>query len=332
MKRLSALTALALAATALTVPAAATTDSTAVDPALTQRVNADEAVAPAGEQTVIDAGHVDMGPRIIDGQWQVLARDDTAATPTWRQTNDVVYRVSDDARLDVPEGYDFVGGTQAWVIPQQEISGVPWLGWNTQDPAVIDQVNGTVNIVFEGHEGPGTFTAFVQAGNFQGPDLLWDSAKAESQPISVELNTHTHVNWAFTEPGVHRIRLSFTATLNDGTTAGGTAYINVAVGSETSVDDVWAAIAAAQPDSTTPDGSADASEQTGEGQSGAGQSSNGSEQADDASPDATARDQRDSSTGVVVLGMAGLALLVVAVFVVLRKRTSSAQARALEDK
>lgn len=323
MKRLTALTALiALAASALSTPALAATDdatgSTAVDPALTQRVDADEAVAPAGQRTVIDAGHVDMGPRIIDGQWQVLARDDTAASPTWRRTDDVVYRVADAARLDVPEGYEFVGGSQAWVIPQQEIAGVPWLGWNTQDPAVIDQVNGTVSIVFEGHEGPGTFTAFVQAGNFQGPEVLWDSTKALSQPISVELNTHTHVNWAFTEPGVHRVRLSYTATLNDGKTVGATAYVNVAVGSDTSVDDAWAAIAAAQP----------AQDSTATGEAGASATA----QTPTSDTAATEQGAHGTSTGVVAIAIAALALVVVAFFVVLRRRTSAAQSRALEDK
>lgn len=323
MKRLTALTALiALAASAVATPALATTDdatgTTAVDPALTQRVDADEAVAPAGQRTVIDAGHVDMGPRIIDGQWQVLARDDTAASPTWRRTDDVVYRVADAARLDVPEGYEFVGGSQAWVIPQQEIAGVPWLGWNTQDPAVIDQVNGTVSIVFEGHEGPGTFTAFVQAGNFQGPEVLWNSTKALSQPISVELNTHTHVNWAFTEPGVHRVRLSYTATLNDGKTVGATAYVNVAVGSDTSVDDAWAAIAAAQPaQDSTPTGETGATATT---QTPASDSA------------ATEQGAHGTSTGVVAIAIAALALVAVAFFVVLRRRTSAAQSRALEDK
>lgn len=323
MKRLTALTALiALAASAVATPALATTDdatgSTAVDPALTQRVDADEAVAPAGQRTVIDAGHVDMGPRIIDGQWQVLARDDTAASPTWRRTDDVVYRVADVARLDVPEGYEFVGGSQAWVIPQQEIAGVPWLGWNTQDPVVIDQVNGTVSIVFEGHEGPGTFTAFVQAGNFQGPEVLWDSTKALSQPISVELNTHTHVNWAFTEPGVHRVRLSYTATLNDGKTVGATAYVNVAVGSDTSVDDAWAAIAAAQP----------AQDSTATGEAGA----TATTQTPTSNSAATEQGAHGTSTGVVAIAIAALALVAVAFFVVLRRRTSAAQSRALEDK
>ncbi|QOR46843.1 choice-of-anchor M domain-containing protein [Trueperella pecoris] len=310
--------ALGALASLVAAPAYATTDgSTAVDPALTQRVDANEAVAPAGERTVIDAGHVDMGPRLIDGQWQVLARDDTAASPTWRQTNDVVYLVSDTARLDVPEGYEFVGGTQAWVIPQQEIAEVPWLGWNTQDPAVIEGVNGTVSIVFDGHDGPGDFTAFVQAGNFQGPEVLWDSKKQEAQPIAVELNTHTHVNWAFTEPGVHRLRLTFTATLKDGQTVGAPAFVTVAVGSQTTADQAWAvvndAVAAASPAASA------SSESPREAKSAS-------------SAQAPTRKPADYTGLYVASGIAGVAAIALAGFLLARKRTRAAQSAALAER
>ncbi|QOQ38671.1 choice-of-anchor M domain-containing protein [Trueperella pecoris] len=314
---------LGMLASLVTGPAYATTGttdngSTAVDPALTQRVDANEAVAPIGQRTVIEAGHVDMGPRLIDGQWQVLARDDTSASPTWRHTNDVVYKVSDTARLDVPEGYDFVGGKQAWVIPQQEIAAVPWLGWNTQDPAVIEGVNGTVSIVFDGHDGPGDFTAFVQAGNFQGPNVLWDSKKKEAQPIAVELNTHTHVNWAFTEPGVHRLRLTFTATLKDGQTVGAPAFVTVAVGSQTTVDQAWAvvddAVATALPSATT-------------------SSQSGPEKTSSEPASVASTGRSTDRTGVfVATGIIGLAAIGLAGFLLARKRTRAAQSAALADR
>ncbi|MGV4323837.1 choice-of-anchor M domain-containing protein [Trueperella pyogenes] len=309
-----------MASPALASTDKSTPDSTAVDPALVQRVAENEAVAPAGERKVIDAGHVDMGPRLINGQWKVLARDDTAATPTWRETDDVVYLVGDNARLDVPEGYDFVGGSQAWVIPQQEIAQVPWLGWNTQDPAVVAGVNGTVSIVFDGHEGPGDFTAFVQAGNFQGPNVLWDSKKKEAQPISVELNSHTHVNWAFTEPGVHRLRLTFTATLKDGTTVGAPAFITVAVGSQTTADQAWRVI--------------DDAVMAGKSTATATAKAPSAQPSENASPtDAPTSPRPSDNTGMfVAIGIAGVAVVALAGFFVARKRTHVAQSAALSER
>lgn len=230
---------------ALALPGLALADpSSDSDPALTQNVTANEASAESGERVVIEHGHVDIGPRYTNNTWSVLARDDSAQAPVWRNLDDVVFALPDAAKLEVPEGeeYSFIGASQAWVVPQQEIAGVPWLGWNTQDPGVVENVPASLDIVYEGHEGPGHFIAFVQAGNFKGPQILWDSEKKQSQPLSVDVNTHTHANWAFTEPGVHRVTLAFTATLKDGTPVGGHATLNFAVGSHTSPASVFEAV------------------------------------------------------------------------------------------
>ncbi|WP_455952441.1 choice-of-anchor M domain-containing protein [Arcanobacterium haemolyticum] len=232
------LTALTLTALTLSAsPGYATTDSSEADPALTQRVDADEVIAPAGKQVELDAGHIDLGPKMIDGKWHFMARDDSQATPVWRQIDDMLYRVSDNGILTVPNDatYSFIKSDdqKVWVVPQQEIPGVVWLGWNTQDPAVTENVNGTVTLTYGGHDGPGQFTAFVQAGNFGAPQLLWTSDKKEQQPIDVELHSHTHANWVFTKPGIHRVTLTAAATLNDGTTVSETKTLTFAVGSDT---------------------------------------------------------------------------------------------------
>ena len=49
------------------------------DPALDQTVAADEEAST--ESAVIDTGHVDIGPRMVDGQWSVALRDDSGAHP-----------------------------------------------------------------------------------------------------------------------------------------------------------------------------------------------------------------------------------------------------------
>ncbi|XCB30256.1 choice-of-anchor M domain-containing protein [Arcanobacterium hippocoleae] len=109
-----------------------------------------------------------------------FARDDTGKTPIWRNPDEIVYRVSDAAKQQIPanEEYKFIKAeAPVWVIPQQELRGAVWLGWNTQSPEVVNQVNGGVDLIFEGHQGPGDFHVFIQAGNFAGPQQLWNSTQ-----------------------------------------------------------------------------------------------------------------------------------------------------------
>lgn len=319
--------ALALAC-ALGLHAPALADPAEADPALTQTVTADEASAAEGERVVIEQGHVDLGPRYADNTWSVRARDDSGQAPVWRDTDDVVFTLPDTAKLEVPEGedYAFIAAPSAWVIPQQEIPGVPWLGWNTQDPGVVENVPATVDIVYEGHEGPGHFIAFVQAGNFKGPEILWDSQKPQSQPLSVDVNTHTHANWAFTEPGVHRVHLAFTATLKDGTPVGAKATLNFAVGADTTPASVFKAIDAAGPGADEADAMTDAEKEALDAaQSDAAPMTIGAQK-----DSAHAQEGESSSTLWIILGGGALAVLIVLIVAVSRRNTARAQEEALK--
>lgn len=60
---------------------------------------------------------------------------------------------------------------------------------------------------FLGHQGPGEFSLFLQNGGFEEPQLLWSTATGDSEGFWVDLGTHTHANWVFTEPGIHQIRV-----------------------------------------------------------------------------------------------------------------------------
>lgn len=180
------------------------------DPALQQTVTADEQLAPAGEEAVIDAGHADLGAMFIDDALHLMVRDDTQVPPVWRDLDDVVFKVGEEALQTLPEGdtFAFTGATagqEVWVIPQQEVAGVPWLGWNTQSPALLEKATSGMSLEFGGHEGPGNFSLFVQPGGFSEPQQLWNAMEEGAQPMWVEPNTHTHANWVFTDPGVHLV-------------------------------------------------------------------------------------------------------------------------------
>lgn len=229
------LPAVLIAALALP-PAAVAAPQAPADPALHQLVGADETIAPAGEEVVISAGHADLGPLITVDGVDVLVRDDTADPPVWRHLDDVVFEVSDAAAQTLPPGdaFDFTGaagGEQVWVVPQTEVAGVPWLGWNTQSPALVGAADRGVTLEFAGHSGPGQFSLFLQNGGFEPPQQLWNSAAEGTQPMWVELNTHTHANWVFSEPGIHQVAVTAVVPLLDGTTLRDTEVVTLAVGS-----------------------------------------------------------------------------------------------------
>ena len=120
--------------------------------ALAQTLSAEQPVASG--RTEISSGHVDMGPRFNNGKFELMLHDDHGETPVWRSLDEVIYRGSDQAILEVPNDprYSFVGapaGSKVYVIPQTEAKGVIWPGWNTQDPQLVSKLNRGVNLTLE---------------------------------------------------------------------------------------------------------------------------------------------------------------------------------------
>jgi len=244
----------------LTPTAAAWAASAPADPNLDQRIAADEPIVHGAH--VISSGHVDIGPRFVDGRWTLLLHDDEhkgdpGATSVWRPLDETALHVVDAARLTVPssDAYAFVGaapGSTVWVVPQTQNPAVVWAGWNTQDPAVLQRIDRGATFSVDAVEGPGVLTVSLQSGDFGAPQVFWDSRVAGAQPIFVDVNTHTHANWVFTAPGTYLVRMTVAATLVDGTTASDTQTLRFAVGTDASTDDALRAVwtTTSTPDAT----------------------------------------------------------------------------------
>lgn len=256
-----ALTAL-LALGLLTAPSIAFADDID-DPNLDQTL--DELAIVHGDR-VLEAGHIDMGPKYEDdGTWRFLIHDDVAkadanATSVWRYPDETVFHVLDAATLTVPDdpAYEFLGaepGSDVYVVPQTQNPEVVWIGWNTQDPQVMETIDRGITLSLGGVQGPGIMTTYLQSGSFGEPQLLWDSRAADTQPVWVDVNTHTHANWVFTEPGVYLVELTAEADLIDGTHVSDTQRIRFAVGTSTTPEDAFAAAwdGAAPTESDQPD-------------------------------------------------------------------------------
>lgn len=315
----------------------ATTESASAQPsdsnlsrgerALTQTLSAEQPVASG--RTEISAGHVDMGPRFNNGKFELMLHDDHGESPVWRSLDEVIYRGSDKAILEVPNDprYSFVGapaGSKVYVIPQTETKGVIWPGWNTQDPQLVSKLNRGVNLTLEQVSGPGTFSLYLENGNFSAPQVLWSSTKSEPQKLWVEKNTHTHANWVFTAPGEYLLKITASAELSDGSTVSDTRYLKFAVGDSASADTLYAMEAQARSASS---GSASSTSQAA-GTQASGAQASGSSSAAAASDQSSFRAEFTISWGAIAAGVA--AVIAVGAFLSFRRR-SSAQREALDE-
>lgn len=314
----------------------ATTESASAQPsdsnlsrgerALTQTLSAEQPVVSG--RTEISAGHVDMGPRFNNGKFELMLHDDHGESPVWRSLDEVIYRGSDKAILEVPNDprYSFVGapaGSKVYVIPQTETKGVIWPGWNTQDPQLVSKLNRGVNLTLEQVSGPGTFSLYLENGNFSAPQVLWSSTKSEPQKLWVEKNTHTHANWVFTAPGEYLLKITASAELSDGSTVSDTRYLKFAVGDSASADTLYAMEAQARGSAgSASSGSASSTSQA------SGAQASGSSSATAASDQSGFRAEFTISWGAIAAGVA--AVIAVGAFLSFRRR-SSAQREALDE-
>lgn len=239
--------ALALAASLAVLAGAATAAQAAGDrdPALEQQVE-----DTAAGQAVVDTGHVDVGPRFVDGAWRLQARDDRAVPAVWRYADDTVIRVLDTAVLPVPDSPDYAflttePGTPVHVVPQTQASDVVWLGWNTQDPEVVARIDRGATLTLHGVQGPGDVYVFLQEGVAGAPNVLWDSNQAFPQDLWMDVNTHVHANWVFTEPGTYLLDVDVHADLASGEQVADRTVLRFAVGDAADTQEAMTAALAA---------------------------------------------------------------------------------------
>ncbi|WP_374699907.1 choice-of-anchor M domain-containing protein [Microbacterium sp. B24] len=113
-----------------------------------------------------------------------------------------------------------------WQVPQTQNPDLIWLGWNTE---AVSRANaaGPVDWSLDGVAGPGRVTVYT-SGVFGGvQNVVLDGAGSSSR---IPLGVHAHANWAFSEEGVYRLRMTQTVTLASGERSSDTATLTIAVG------------------------------------------------------------------------------------------------------
>ena len=292
------------------------------DPDLAQSVAAHEEWS--NEASEISVGHVDLGPRLIDGQWRAGLRHDADTGAVWRDPNQTVLRVNDAAIMTAPDSADYpfladVAGKPVYVVPQTQNPGVVWLGWNTQDPAVTATIDRGLTMRVGPVSGPGRAWLFLQSGTFGKPLLLADSGAAPGD-VWIDSGTHVHANWAFSAPGTYTATVTFLGTTTAGEAVSASTTLRFAVGDAASASEALAMAAPAAADAASAGASASSS--------GAAPAASGAAPASSSSASGAASGGLPDWAFLAIIAVAAASLLVIGALVVARSRRSRAEQAA----
>lgn len=205
--------------------------------------NAQAAQAPTGIPTlaVVNAaehsgreevthGHFDVGPVLNGGNLTSSVKDDRTSPARHVSPGALEFVLNDAAKINLPAGMENIApaGTPVYMIGATQQQGVPWLGWSTQDPELLKQLDGPVTMSLNGFEGPGTLSTFL-SGNFgSAGQKVFDSRSGGS--FQVPANTHQHSNWVFTAEGRYTVTIGWTARLKNGQQVSSESVLHFTVG------------------------------------------------------------------------------------------------------
>lgn len=225
------------------VPAEDAKDSQDSKGAKDSKQNAQAAQAPTGIPTlaVVNAaehsgreevthGHFDVGPVLNGGNLTSSVKDDRTSPARHVSPGALEFILNDAAKLNLPAGMEDIApaSTPVHMIGATQQQGVPWLGWSTQDPELLKQLDGPVTMTLNGFEGPGTLSTFL-SGNFgSAGQKVFDSRSGGS--FQVPANTHQHSNWVFTAEGRYTVTIGWTARLKNGQQVSSESVLHFTVG------------------------------------------------------------------------------------------------------
>ena len=301
------------------------------DPDLAQSVAAHEEWS--NEATEISVGHVDLGPRLIDGQWRAGLRHDAESGAVWRDPNQTVLRVSDAAIMTAPDSADYpfladVAGKPVYVVPQTQNPNVVWLGWNTQDPAVTATIDRGLTMRVGPVSGPGRAWLFLQSGTFGKPLLLADSGAAPGD-VWIDSGTHVHANWAFSAPGTYTATVTFLGTTTAGEAVSASTTLRFAVGDAASASEALAQSAPATSSAAATSGSsAQGAGSSGSAPSGGASQGTGSEVSNPGASASSSEGGLPDWAFIAIIAVALLPVLIIGALVVARSRRSRAEQAA----
>lgn len=187
-------------------------------------------VADHTHQDRATEGHFDFGAVLSQGHFSAQVKDDRTSPAKWVDPMSLNFVLGDAAKTKLPAGMDYIDkqGSDVWLIGATQQDGVPWLGWNTQNPELVQNMDGKATMKLDSVTGPGKMAVFL-SGNFGAAgQKVFDSDNLGS--FEVPKNTHQHGNWAFTAPGHYTAHITWSVKLKDGSTKTASSILNFEVG------------------------------------------------------------------------------------------------------
>lgn len=165
-------------------------------------------------------GHVHVQVGYRNGAWDLHVYEFESGRS---EAADVAFFVARRARQRVPEGegWAFLGesGRPVWIVPQQEVEGVLYLGIGTSGIASGTFQGNRIRLHLRSKEGPGEYALFT-TGSLGEPQVRMSSADGiDPWQDRMELSAvsgHVHAAWAFSAPGRYRIGFSASGVLSVG--------------------------------------------------------------------------------------------------------------------
>lgn len=127
-------------------------------------------------------GKIDLGTRLV--------------------TRELLFHVSDAAKVAIPDvpGFGFLGspGEITWLAPMVQDAAIIWPGFSTEDPNLRGKAT-SLDFRLVGVDAPGRVEVFM------GPADRIFSSTTELPAWRSGVPQHTHMNWAFSQPGTYTL-------------------------------------------------------------------------------------------------------------------------------
>ncbi len=124
--------------------------------------------------------------------------------------NEAYVRVPDSVRTTVTSPVPFLGlstGEMVWTLPQSSLSGVPFVGWATEE--LLPSQFTSAGFRLTGWRGPsGSNFAMFQIPAFSPPAVFMqtvDGVNPANDFFPLGIGAHDHANLGFTMPGIYEI-------------------------------------------------------------------------------------------------------------------------------
>jgi surface-anchored protein len=166
------------------------------------------AALSARGQTYISEDHVDIGIGYDAGAFDLHIHQEEPVDTEYAP-DEAIFLIGDNARQLSPGGAfaGFLGaaGNAVWIAPDEEVAGLPFIGFGTEELTAADWLS-NISLSVTGVNGPGEFSIW-SVGSFGAPTLRVNSTDGlnGSDVLSLIPGSHGHFNLGFTAPGVYEV-------------------------------------------------------------------------------------------------------------------------------